>query len=291
MPIITIRFIKDVVATPEQKKELLQKMTDTFVGVLGDVVRPYTYCLIEETPVGEWALAGVPLPDFVFLTGPKFAEMHQKAGDIMKAYMAAHPAPHAEETLDDKIAKADAQWRGHQKAELNSNGHSSNGHSSNGHASAPAGESKKSAKDLIIEAQNKAVIRLWLEEAWSKGNYSIASEVIDQNFMVHGAGGQSVRQGPDGVADLVRTWRNAFPDGKMSVDDLVSEGDKVVVRMTWTGTHTGEFYGIKPTGRKVNVSSIGIDRVVNGKITEGWGEVDMLGMMQQLGAVPAPAGA
>lgn len=83
MPIITIQFIKDVVATPEQKRELLQKMTDTFVSVLGDVVRPYTYCIIQETPVGEWSIAGRPMPDLEYLIGEYYTEVHAKANEIM----------------------------------------------------------------------------------------------------------------------------------------------------------------------------------------------------------------
>jgi len=63
MPIINVKFIKDVVATEEQKAELIVKLTDTFVGVLGDVVRPFTYVVIDETPVGQWGIAGVPMPD------------------------------------------------------------------------------------------------------------------------------------------------------------------------------------------------------------------------------------
>ena len=97
--------------------------------------------------------------------------------------------------------------------------------------------------------------------------------------------------GPAGVKQLVAAWRAGFPDGRMTVDDLIGEGDKVVIRMTWRGTHQGAFYDIAPTGRLVTVTSIGIDRVVNGKIVEGWGEVDMLGMYQQLGVIASPGSA
>ena len=85
MPIITIQFIKDVVATPEQKRELLEKMTETFVSVLGEVVRPYVYCIIQETPVGEWSIAGVPMPDLEFLVGEYTAKVHPKANEIMRS--------------------------------------------------------------------------------------------------------------------------------------------------------------------------------------------------------------
>jgi predicted ester cyclase len=136
--------------------------------------------------------------------------------------------------------------------------------------------------------ENMAIIRSWLEEGWSRGNLAVADELIDAGFVVHGAGGQVVQSGPEGVKQLVSAWRTGFPDGRMIIDDLFAEGDRVVIRMTWVGTHNGEFYGVAPTGRRVSVTSIGIDRVVNGKIAEGWGEVDMLGLYQQIGAISPP---
>jgi len=84
MPIINIRFIKDVVATEEQKAELIVKMTDTFVGVLGDVVRPFTYCIIDEVPIGMWGIAGVPMPDLPYLVGPEHAEVIEKSNQVMR---------------------------------------------------------------------------------------------------------------------------------------------------------------------------------------------------------------
>ena len=92
MPIINIRFIKDVVATEEQKAELIEKMTDTFVGVLGDVVRPFTYCIIDEVPIGLWGIGGVPMPDLPYLVGEEFAEVREKSNQTMRdaiAQMAA----------------------------------------------------------------------------------------------------------------------------------------------------------------------------------------------------------
>ena len=77
----------------------------------------------------------------------------------------------------------------------------------------------------------------------------------------------------------------------MSIDDLFAEGDTVVIRNTWHGTQTGDFYGVPASGKRVEISSIGIDRVVDGKVVEGWGELNMLGAMQQMGAMPATFGA
>lgn len=92
MPIITIQFIKDVVATPEQKRELLEKMTETFVGVLGEVVRPYVYCIIQETPQMEWSIAGKPMPDLAYLTGEYTSKVHAKANEIMNGVIAQQKA-------------------------------------------------------------------------------------------------------------------------------------------------------------------------------------------------------
>jgi 4-oxalocrotonate tautomerase len=116
MPIITVKVIKGVVLTSdEQKRDLLKKMTDAFISVVGDVARPYTYCIIEETPLFEWSIGGVPLPDLPFLYGPEYAEMHAKANALMKAYtesQAAAPAaaPAAGESEGNVPAGGHDEW-------------------------------------------------------------------------------------------------------------------------------------------------------------------------------------
>ncbi len=132
----------------------------------------------------------------------------------------------------------------------------------------------------------KEIVRRWNNEGWSGGNYDLAHEIISPNMVVHGAGGQTVGMGPDGLIDLIRTWRTAFPDGRMEIDDLIVDGDTVAIRNTWYGTQEAEFYGVPPSGKKVAVTSVGIDRVTDGLVSEGWGELDMVGMMQQMGALP-----
>ncbi len=87
MPIINIKFIEGVVATPEQKLELVEKMTDTFVEILGDVVRPFTYCIIDETPPMQWGIGGVPMPDLEYLT-TRHMEVLERANDLMREAMA-----------------------------------------------------------------------------------------------------------------------------------------------------------------------------------------------------------
>lgn len=125
MPIITVKVIKGVVLTSdEQKRDLLKKMTDTFISVVGDVARPYTYCIIEETPVYEWSIGGVPLPDLPFLYGPDYAEMHRKANELMRAWTdsmnnaAAAPAPDPTPAggHDWASQQAQAQWVSNESA-------------------------------------------------------------------------------------------------------------------------------------------------------------------------------
>lgn len=136
--------------------------------------------------------------------------------------------------------------------------------------------------------EHRKLFSRWFEELWNKKNYEITKELVASEFTAHGAGGQDIKQGPDGVASMVKIWHEAFPDGHMTLDDLITEGNLSTIRMTFRGTHTGEFYGIPASNKPIEVTSIGIDRVIDGKITEGWGELNMLGMMMQMGAIPAP---
>jgi len=88
MPIIDVRFIQDVVATTEQKRQLIEQLTETFVSICGEVTRPFVYCLIHETPQMEWGISGVPMPDLPYLTGERRAEEIRRANEIMAAAVA-----------------------------------------------------------------------------------------------------------------------------------------------------------------------------------------------------------
>jgi predicted ester cyclase len=87
---------------------------------------------------------------------------------------------------------------------------------------------------------------------------------------------------------LTAGLRSAFPDFKATIEDIVAEGDKVVVRQTFSGTHKGEFMGVPPTGKSISIGVIDIIRVDGGKFVEHWGQMDTTGMIQQLGAIPGP---
>lgn len=112
MPIITVQVIKGVVLTSdEQKRELLKKMTDAFISVVGDVARPYTYCIIQETPLYEWSIGGTPLPDLPFLYGPDYAEMHKKANEIMRNFVESQSGNKVEDE-HAKASRAEDLWSG-----------------------------------------------------------------------------------------------------------------------------------------------------------------------------------
>ena len=133
--------------------------------------------------------------------------------------------------------------------------------------------------------ENKATVRQFYEEVLNKGNIALIDKISAANYVDHTAQPGT----PPGVAGE-KLWfemlRRAFPDGHTTIDDIVAEGDKVVVRATMTGTHKAEFLGIPATGKKIKVSGIDMTRFVNGKSAEHWGQWDTLGMMQQVGVVP-----
>jgi hypothetical protein len=140
-----------------------------------------------------------------------------------------------------------------------------------------------STKDL------KTLERRFLTE-WNKGK-AAAMTVIDElcaaNMVFHHGTGEDIR-GLKAFKQYFSGFFDAFPDNHITLDDIVVEGDKAVIRYTVTGTHKGEFMGIHPTNKKVSLPVIEIDRFAGGKVVEGWDAFDTLGFMQQLGVVPTP---
>ena len=134
--------------------------------------------------------------------------------------------------------------------------------------------------------ENKALARRWRELCDQRD--PAAAAYLAPNAVVHlpGAPGPLNREQ---VLGLLDRFYAAFPDLHHTVEDQVADGDTVVTRMTLRGTHQGAFQGIPPTGKQIVVSLIGIDRFENGKFVEQWSLLDTLGLMQQLGAIPAPA--
>jgi len=137
-----------------------------------------------------------------------------------------------------------------------------------------------------MSEQNKAVVRRTFEELWNKGNLQLANELFSPNYAHHDPSTPDVGRGPESEKKRATLYRNAFPDLRLTVEDLVAEGETVVARWSCHGTHKGELDGIAPTGKQITITGVTIVRFENGKMVEGWVNWDALGMMQQLGVVP-----
>lgn len=133
---------------------------------------------------------------------------------------------------------------------------------------------------------NKTTVRRLIEEVWNKGYMPVADELFAQNYVHHDSSTPDVGRGPEGERKRATLYRNAFPDFRLTIEDLVAEGETVVARWSGRGTHKGELNGIAPTGKQINITGVSIARFANNKIAEGWVNWDALGLMQQLGAVP-----
>lgn len=133
--------------------------------------------------------------------------------------------------------------------------------------------------------QNKAVIRRWFAEMISTNDLGIANELVDPNYVNHFIPGLT---GPEAERHIMTMFFSAFPDLVGTIEDLLAEGDRVAVRLIWRGTNSGSFNGMPPTNKHVAFGTTNIFRVNNGKIAENWPQVDMMGLMQQLGVIPTP---
>ena len=150
----------------------------------------------------------------------------------------------------------------------------------------PYMEMKESERREMSE-ENKAKVRRLLEGFFSPEAGSIVDDVVSPDLVDHSPMPDQ-RPGVEGLKEIIVVMRNAFPDGKITVDDLIAGGDRVVARWTLRGTHRGEFMGIAATGKQVSMSGIEIDRFAGDKAVEHWEQADIMSLMQQLGAIPGP---
>lgn len=138
-----------------------------------------------------------------------------------------------------------------------------------------------STRQARILSENKSVVLRSEAELWSKGNLAAADELYSPDFVCHFVVGPEWR-GVQGIKDVVARHRRSFPNWNEKVEDIVAEGDRVVIRFTSTGTQEGEFEGIAPTGKKVKIVEVAIFRLAHGKIVEQWGVPDLQGLLAQL---------
>ena len=137
---------------------------------------------------------------------------------------------------------------------------------------------------LLDRNKNQIAVN-FTEEMWDKGNLKIADEILSKDFIDHDpVTGQL--PGLNGYKQMVIDFRNAFPDLRVKNEDVIVEGDKIVVRWTAHGKHSGQLMNIPPTNKSVMLKGIDILLVENNKIVERWGEFDALGMLSQLGVLP-----
>ena len=133
--------------------------------------------------------------------------------------------------------------------------------------------------------ENKALIHRHVEEVFNKGDLSFVEDIIAPDYVCHMSETYEFK-GIDGFKQIVTGTRNAFPDLHYTIESLVAEGDKLAVRYSWTGTHQGDFFGVAPTGKRVNMKEAIFYRFKDGKEVEALPYADMLSLFQQLGVSP-----
>jgi predicted ester cyclase len=136
--------------------------------------------------------------------------------------------------------------------------------------------------------ENKAIVRSFLEGIFTQGNPDVVDELAAPDFVVQDPSSEAGVVDAEGVKESIAWSHSAFPDLRVTIEDQVTEGDKVATRWTVRGTHHGEMMGAVPTGNQVRFTGTLTDYISGSKIVESWSNWDTLGMLQQIGAVPVP---
>ncbi len=139
---------------------------------------------------------------------------------------------------------------------------------------------------MTIE-ENKAIVRRMMKDGWNPNDQATFDDLLAEGFVNHEPGAPTVQTRDE----LKRFWAEhvrAFPDQHTTIDELIGEGEQVVIRFTHHCTQTGEYQGIPPTGKSITVTGLVLYRLASGKISELWWGYDNLGVLQQLGAIPTP---
>ena len=134
---------------------------------------------------------------------------------------------------------------------------------------------------------NVKIVHSYLEQVWNGRNLDLIEAFFTADCVVHNLPAQ-LPPGQEGVRENLTRTIATFPDFALAIDDTIAQGDRVAVRLTFTGTHQGGFYGMPATGNSFSISAIAIARLVDDKIAEWWQIGDTLGLLRQIGAMPAP---
>lgn len=136
--------------------------------------------------------------------------------------------------------------------------------------------------------ENKRLVRRFWDEVFGQGRYDVLDEICAPDYHNHSRSrtAPGMPDNREGLRQIVMAYRKGIPDVHFTIDDIIAEGDRVICRWTATGTHTGDLMGIPPTNKWASVTGTELERVENGKLVEGWGVFDQLGLLQQIGVVP-----
>lgn len=136
--------------------------------------------------------------------------------------------------------------------------------------------------------QNKSIVRRWVEEGWNKRNTALIDQLFTPNFYQQETGPESVNS-REALKPFVAGYLSAFPDLQFTIEDLIAEGDKVVWRFKATGHQNGALMGMPASGKAVAVTGTITFRLENSRMAEAWLNLDVLGLLQQVGIIPVAA--
>ena len=143
---------------------------------------------------------------------------------------------------------------------------------------------------MASPVENTERLRRLFDGAWNGEDTSIADELVAVDYVIHDREFAQQLRGPELYRALADGTREVFPDMSFVIEDTVAAGDEVALRWTMTGTHQGSMMGEEPTGRTVELKAVEINRFEDGKLAETWTQSDMLGLMEQVGALPSGGG-
>lgn len=138
----------------------------------------------------------------------------------------------------------------------------------------------------MTTSEIKSLVERATQEVWNSGNLDVLDDVYADDQVRHDPSQPEPIRGLEALKQYIGGFLAAFPDGHITVEDIIVDGDKFANRWTFRGTHEGEFAGIPPTGKQVEFTGTSFGRVANGKIVEVWDQADVLGLLEQLGVVP-----
>ena len=142
-----------------------------------------------------------------------------------------------------------------------------------------------------MSERNKQLAERFHTDIFKAGKLEVAEEILAPDFTIHAPGyPPEWTRGPEGTKQLAQAIRSGLPDLGITHDDVIAEGDRVMIRWTSTGTHNGEMMGVPATGKQVTLTGFDLFRVEGEKLAELWQNWDQLGLMQQIGAIPSPPG-